>query len=75
MNTCSTCQWWYYDPDDSGKEKEWGSCELASSDDGGPEHPESKAVARDDEAWSAWLNTRPDFGCNQWEIKEMVGNE
>lgn len=63
MNTCSTCRWW------NQYRQDLGSCELTEGS-GSPAHPESKAWAADSELYSAVLNTKPDFGCNQWDGKD-----
>lgn len=57
--TCSTCKWW----DDS-------ACLLMMSEDGKPNHAESKAIAYDGELYFAYVKTDADFGCNQHELKE-----
>jgi hypothetical protein len=47
----------------------WGYCDMAGSSDGKPDVPEAKAHAGDAELYGAWLVTRPDFGCVQWEAE------
>lgn len=58
--TCSTCKHW----------NAAGECELAGSADGIATHPSSLAVAIDWESYKADLNTKADFGCNQWKAKQ-----
>lgn len=65
MNTCSTCRWWA-NQHSFADGPTWGGCELTGGGNS-PDHPESLAWASDAERYSAELNTRHDFGCNQWE--------
>lgn len=65
---CSTCRWWLNNRSFADGPT-WGSCELAGGGDS-PDNPESLAWASDEEMYSAELNTRHDFGCNQWSEKE-----
>jgi hypothetical protein len=69
---CATCAYWrpervmcspHYDEPFGA----WGYCDLAGSNDGKPDVPETKAHAGDAELYGAWLVTQPDFGCVSWE--------
>lgn len=66
---CKNCHWW---TKRSENDTQNGYCDLATSDWGDADHPESLAIARDSEPHSAWLETSPDFGCVQW--KERTEN-
>lgn len=44
-----------------------GICGMTESERGQPRDWDSKAVAFDFEGFEAWLRTKHDFGCNQWE--------
>jgi hypothetical protein len=66
--TCSVCKYWDADPEDHFDARAaWGNCGLAFSDDGEPMTAGTQAVAMDNEAYSAHLETAPTFGCIQWE--------
>lgn len=71
MNTCLTCRHWrydgYYTPRPFPKRDTWASgvCRMAEAHIGTADYPESKATAHDAEGYMAWLETLPDFGCNQ----------
>jgi hypothetical protein len=63
---CKDCEWWAlaeYDPEGMG------SCRLAESMNGSPANRISLAYAMDAEVYEAWLYTKPDFGCVQFEGK------
>ena len=64
MNQCNNCKHW------ERYKHEWGLCEMARGKSGDAEYPEGKAFAEDCESYSAWLNTRENFGCNQWELHD-----
>ena len=65
MNRCADCRHWR-----SIEGEQRGDCALASSHDGEPDVPTSKARAEDGEGYFACLDTAPDFGCVQWESEE-----
>ena len=60
---CETCKHWEWGAT-------WGMCALGDSTEGGAKVPESRAHAQDSELWHAWLATRNDFGCIQYDPKE-----
>jgi hypothetical protein len=65
MNHCQHCRWWSERAvtcDDS-----FGTCTRAHSTNGQADHPDSLAFASDTESYNATFNTRPDFGCIQFE--------
>lgn len=68
--SCKDCRHWYTHP--CVKEKNIGSCQLATSSDAQPDNPSTLAWAEDTEQYSAWLNTKPEFGCVQFEEKESA---
>jgi len=67
---CETCKWW-----GPSVRKGWGQCMLCRSVLREATHEGSRAVAIDSESWQAWLETRPDFGCVQWEPCEEAADE
>lgn len=78
MGLCKDCRWWIREPIDADLHPELpqdsGICELTVSSGAAipkiqPRHPESLAVAEDDERFYAALRTRPHFGCVQFEAK------
>ena len=60
---CETCKHWEWGAT-------WGMCALGDSTEGDAKVPESRAHAQDSELWHAWLATRNDFGCIQYDLKE-----
>ena len=58
---CATCKHW---------EQSSGHCLLATTDSGRPLCKDSLAVAEDAESYMAWLVTKADFGCVQYEAAE-----
>lgn len=66
---CKNCQHW------NGTDPDFGVCRKASMLHGYPTNGLTKAVAVDmaydgtRKAWSASLETAPDFGCVQFEIR------
>lgn len=72
MNTCSTCRWWsLYDSDKEGRG--WGMCLISEVDpEEGvvtPKLCEKHRVLPSYPGEDVGLETRCDFGCNQWEEK------
>ena len=65
---CETCKHWEWGAT-------WGMCALGDSTEGGAKVPESRAHAQDSELWHAWLATRNDFGCIQYDPKEGTDAE
>jgi hypothetical protein len=69
MNTCETCRHWECrfrgHPDHDG----FGTCEIADSDENGATPGTGLAYAQDADNYHAWLKTKPNFGCVQWEAK------
>ncbi len=45
-------------------------CTLTASHENEPSTSPSLAIARSSGGGTGWLNTTPDFGCNQYEPKE-----
>ena len=70
MKTCETCRWWERLERRSYHVGEWGRCGAAG--DSSHEEPAErcKFTAWDYEGYLSGLDTRPDFGCNQWEARE-----
>ena len=66
---CGTCQWWSR-PDQWSEG--WGICELGRTESGEPINKATKAAAQDYEGYKAFLHTRPDFACVQWQAKETA---
>ena len=64
---CEACMYWDYDSYDGT-----GNCRRASSDSGEPIDEESLMYACDTEAYSAWLVTKPNFGCVMYEPRTDV---
>lgn len=63
---CKTCMFWEKDP----YEEDWGTCIKMQGKCGGHKITYTKAWASDCEAYSAWVNTRFDFGCVMYEKRE-----
>lgn len=74
MNRCASCKHW--DRHDSrfisDELRHWGTCKLAESDGGYPEHQRTLAYAADYECYRAGLTTHETFGCVQWEPSEQA---
>jgi len=73
MGLCKDCKWWdtstFYV--EGSAPHEYGACELAETDGGTPQHPDALGQAVDlCLEHTARLETRWDFGCNQFEAKE-----
>ena len=64
---CETCKHWLVHNDD-----EFNECDRAAGQDGHAMDDTSLAYAADREQYSAWLVTRANFGCVQWEAKETI---
>lgn len=67
---CRDCRHFATDMSYSRREG-WAACNLTGSDGGEAECDKTLAYARDFEAYSAWLEVSPDFGCVQFEPKEQ----
>jgi len=64
---CSDCRWWTDYPNADPNQK---FCALTETRDYEPLHPESRALPAGAGAHWKRLETRPDFGCVQWEAKD-----
>lgn len=72
---CKDCKYWEeYKPDEDDYVDEqwlgWGDCLLTKSDMGLPANSDTLACATDKESYKAVLQTRPLFGCIQFQPKE-----
>lgn len=70
VRRCRTCRWWRKHKQPEQGTVGRGLCELARSLDMEPVHPDSLAVALDEENLKATLETDPEFGCVQWQARE-----
>ena len=68
MPCCANCINW---SEPGNYDEGFGNCCMGGSSSGEAFDKESKAVAQDYESYSAGLDTKPDFYCNQWEGKEQ----
>jgi len=57
----------YTEPVQSGS---YGQCGLMSGSKGVAMNVSTLAFAEDGDMYSAWVNTYPDFGCVQFEVKK-----
>jgi hypothetical protein len=71
VNTCETCKHW----ENSGLRVNqgypypgYGVCKRATGHSG-PDEKDALAYADDAEDYEAYLRTKPNFGCVQWEAK------
>jgi len=66
---CKDCEWWdYLNPNN----RTTHFCLLpCTHDDGDPDFPDSKAISRSWDDCLTWLETQPEFACNQWKAKEV----
>jgi hypothetical protein len=62
---CKNCKHW--DAGFGGHGPNWGTCWKASE---GFADDNPMAVAEEVNSYKAWLNTREDFGCVQFEAKD-----
>lgn len=61
---CESCRHWEKKTDPGEK---WGYCKRGYSSNGVATDTESKVVARDYAGYHAFMETRLDFGCIQFE--------
>lgn len=59
---CQHCRWWHLPKPVGFRRAEYGVCQLLQYD---CEQPPAAHPSYDDSV----LHTKPDFGCNQWEVK------
>lgn len=69
VGRCGSCRWWQAGETRNSVARR-GICGMASSWLGSAVHPESLAVATDEEGLKALLETAPEFGCAQWEKRD-----
>lgn len=65
---CKDCKWWAGDEDE---EMEVGECEITRRENGDFVHPETIAFIFSMCAHDACLMTFKDFGCVQFEAREI----
>ena len=68
---CKNCKWW--ECNERNKEWEWGICYNQTGHKGGDDYGAvtimKGAYTSDGSAYYSALNTKPDFGCNEFEEK------
>jgi hypothetical protein len=74
---CKDCKFWdEHKPDEDEEEffeerrRNWGFCRLGESRGGEPITEGTLVYASDSEMYIAHLETRPEFGCIQFQAKE-----
>jgi len=70
---CNTCKYWGSSPD--AFHPVFGDCVLAISYYGYPVHKETLAYATNNDDYEVYLQTKPEFGCVQYEKGDPDGDD